>query len=285
MIHCQVKKLLKGPQGPLNLLFNNDLSEGEIIGLYGPSGSGKTSILRMIAGLMKPDEGLITFQKETWFNQKQKINKAIQKRNVGFIFQDYALFPHLNVLQNIAYGLSNNENQNRVHELIDLTGLSKLINHYPATLSGGQQQRVALCRALVPNPKLILLDEPLSALDGSTRRNLQMGFKQLHREFGFTAIMVSHDISELLRVCDRLINIETGKIVSDQSIQEYATHSENSKISTLAEVIQINRNDDQNSIIVLLGNESHILPISKENIKSIEIGSMIPFHFTPDISS
>jgi len=279
MIQCQIKKLLKGPQGPMNLLFNNHLSNGEIIGLYGPSGSGKTSILRMIAGLMKPDEGNITVQEETWFDQKQRINKAIQKRNVGFIFQDYALFPHLNVLQNITYGFSKSENQNRIQQLIALTGLSELTSQYPATLSGGQQQRVALCRALAPNPNLILLDEPLSALDPNTRRNLQMGFKELHRQFGFSAIMVSHDISELLRVCDRLIHIENGEIVSDKTIHEYASQSEDAKISTYAEVIQINQSDDQSNIIVLLGNESYTLPMSNENIKDLQLGSMIPFHF------
>lgn len=191
--------------------INLEVKEGEFLTLLGPSGCGKTTTLRMIAGFETPDEGKLIYDDKV-------INTLIpQKRNFGIVFQSYALFPHMKVKENIAFGLKMHKYpkekiEKRVENLLDLVGLLEHREKYPPQLSGGMQQRVALARALAPSPELILLDEPLSALDAKIRVKLRGEIKQLQAELGITTIYVTHDQEEALSISDRVVVMKHGVI-------------------------------------------------------------------------
>jgi len=183
--------------------------------LFGPSGSGKTTVLRALAGLDRPDGGAITFDGEPWFDAGRGVLASPQARGVGFLFQDYALFPHLSVRANVAYGLHRLAaagRASRVAELAERFGLEDLLDRSPGQLSGGQKQRVALARALAPRPRLLLLDEPLSALDAPTREVLRGELRHLLEQSGVPAIVVTHDRIEALALGDRLAVLVDGAI-------------------------------------------------------------------------
>jgi len=190
---------------------NLEIREGEFVCFLGPSGCGKTTILRMITGFETPTEGNVIYDGKI-------INDLMpQQRNFGIIFQSYALFPNMNVHENIAFGLKMRKAPKkamteRVSEMLDLVGLYDWRGNYPAQLSGGQQQRVALARALAPNPSVLLLDEPLSALDAKIRVRLRAVIKRLQQELGITMIYVTHDQEEALAIADRVVVMELGKI-------------------------------------------------------------------------
>ena len=186
---------------------------GSIVAVTGPSGSGKTTFLRQLAGLIQPESGHIQYGEELWLNTKSAFNLPVQKRRTGFVFQDYALFPHLSVRENLSFALDKGADKKVIDELLQAVGLVQLADRKPHQLSGGQQQRVALARALVRKPNLLLLDEPLSALDHSMRTDLQDLLLKFHRELGFTMIIVTHDLGEIFRLANQVIVIENGKIV------------------------------------------------------------------------
>jgi iron(III) transport system ATP-binding protein len=189
-----------------------EVQEGEFIFLLGPSGCGKTTLLRIIAGLEEASQGRI-------FQAGQDVTRLPpSKRNFGIVFQSYALFPNLTVFQNIAYGLENRKEPKekikaRVNELLELVGLPEYGGRFPAQLSGGQQQRVALARALAISPGLLLLDEPLSALDARVRASLRIEIARLQKQLGITTVMVSHDQEEALTMADRVVVMEQGRVV------------------------------------------------------------------------
>jgi molybdate transport system ATP-binding protein len=183
--------------------------------LFGPSGSGKTTVLRALAGLDRPDAGRIDFGDETWFDAARGVFAPAQARGVGLLFQDYALFPHLSVAANIGYGLhrlTGPERTARVAELARRFGVEDLLPRRPTQLSGGEKQRVALARALAPRPRLLLLDEPLSALDAPTREALRGDLRHLLEESGVPAIVVTHDRIEALALGDRLAVLVDGSV-------------------------------------------------------------------------
>ncbi|NLK94768.1 MAG: ABC transporter ATP-binding protein [Clostridiales bacterium] len=187
------------------------IEQGKLIGLLGPSGSGKTTILRMIAGLEAPDSGEIIID-------GVKVNDIpAGKRGIGFVFQNYALFRHMTVYENIAFGLevqkkSKKYINERVSELISLIGLKGLEKRYPHQLSGGQKQRVAFARALAPNPRLLLLDEPFAAIDAKVRKELRTWLREMIDKIGITSIFVTHDQDEAVEVADEIIVTNKGKI-------------------------------------------------------------------------
>ena len=192
-----------------------DIRSGELIALLGPSGSGKTTLLRLIAGLDFPTEGTIRFGEE------DASRKTVQERNVGFVFQHYALFRHMTVAQNIGFGLKvrprasrprRSEIRRRASELLDLVQLSGLERRYPAQLSGGQRQRVALARALAIEPRVLLLDEPFGALDAQVRRELRRWLREIHDRTGHTTVFVTHDQEEALELADRVVVMSQGAI-------------------------------------------------------------------------
>jgi len=218
MLDIVLHKKLHAAEGDMQLHINLQVTDGAFISLYGPSGAGKTSILRMLAGLLKPDDGYIKTTGLTWFDAAGKINIPPQQRNIGFVFQDYALFPNMNVRENIAFALSQKDHK-AVNELLELTGLEALASRKTDTLSGGQKQRVALARAIARKPQLLLLDEPLSAIDSAMRLQLQTTLQAIHKRFGLTTILVSHDMEEIIRLCGEVIHLEGG------TVQQRATPS------------------------------------------------------------
>lgn len=211
-MRIEVKHLRKSFGG---YVASDDISfaidDGRLIGLLGPSGGGKTTILRMLAGLEIPDSGDILFD-------GRRVNEVPpQRRNIGFVFQNYALFRHMNVYDNIAFGLTIQKKPKpfiraRVSELIELTGLNGLERRYPHQLSGGQRQRVAFARALAPEPKLLLLDEPFAAIDAKVRKELRSWLKETINKVGITTIFVTHDQEEAVEVADEIIIINRGKV-------------------------------------------------------------------------
>jgi iron(III) transport system ATP-binding protein len=199
-----------------------EVDKGEMLTLLGPSGCGKTTTLRCIAGLEKPDGGDIVI------DGKPMLSRGFvepSKRGIGMVFQNYAVWPHMKVYNNIVYGLkiqkmSRREMTERAQKVLELVGLSGLEDRYPAQLSGGQQQRVALARALVGNPKVLLLDEPLSNLDAKLREELRFEIKSLVRRMGITSVYVTHDQAEAMVISDRIAVMESGSIVQLGTAQE-----------------------------------------------------------------
>ncbi len=188
-----------------------DVADGEFLTILGPSGSGKTTILRLVAGFTQPTTGRIAF------GGRDITEVPTNKRPFNTVFQDYALFPHMTVEQNVGYGLMvrgrpKNEIRRKVGETLEVVGLGGLLGRYPAQLSGGQKQRVALARAIVCEPKLILLDEPLSALDAELRRQMQLFLKNLQKRIAITFLFVTHDQDEAITMSDRIVVMRAGRI-------------------------------------------------------------------------
>jgi iron(III) transport system ATP-binding protein len=196
-----------------------DVDHGEFLVLLGPSGCGKTTLLRSIAGLERPDHGSIDVRGRRVFDGAAGVNIRTEKRDLGMIFQSYALWPHMTVARNIAYplralqsGLSRKEIQAKVDRILHLLGLEAMADQFPSHLSGGQQQRVALGRALVGGRRLILFDEPLSNVDAKVRESLRRELKTMQSELGFSAVYVTHDQSEAMELADRIAVIREGRV-------------------------------------------------------------------------
>jgi molybdate transport system ATP-binding protein len=191
--------------------------------LFGPSGSGKTTVLRCLAGLERPDRGTIACGADVWFDAARRLSLPPQRRDIGYLAQDYALFPHLTVTDNIGYGLtalSAAERRRRVGELLDLFSLSDLAGRRPHQLSGGQQQRVALARAMARRPRLLLLDEPLSALDAPTREQLRRELRRWLAAAGLPTLLVTHDRREALGLGDRVVVMHDGRVCQSGPVEE-----------------------------------------------------------------
>ena len=204
--------------------------------LFGPSGCGKTTILRCLAGLERPNEGVIQAGPETWFDSTRRICQTPQQRNVGFLFQDYALFPHLSVKENIQFGLdraTRKERDRRSAEMIELFELRGLEHRRPHQISGGQQQRVALARVLVRQPGLLLLDEPLSALDSTLRDQLRNELRRLLVRLQIPAIIVTHDRTEAIALSECLVVMEQGKILQSGTVAQVVNRPENLAVARI----------------------------------------------------
>jgi len=214
-VDLSVEMALDGPAGPFDLDVALSAAKGAFVALVGPSGAGKTTLLRLLAGLATPRRGRIHVGSAIWCDTQNGTVVPVRDRSIGFVFQDYALFPNMTVRRNVEYAIGRNFEPAEVRRLLELVDLQALAGAYPARLSGGQKQRLALIRALARRPDILMLDEPLSALDPAMRRQLQDELKRLHRTFGTTTFMVSHDITEILRLADRVIRLENGRIVSD----------------------------------------------------------------------
>ncbi len=205
------KKFLDGP--PIQVRLRRPVGHFSLTVLFGPSGSGKTTALRCLAGLDRPQSGYIRFGDETWFDATCGTLVPPQRRQIGYLFQEYALFPHLTVARNIGYGIRRTgdaERRMRIDEITDLLGLAGMEDRYPRQLSGGEQQRVALARALVCRPRLLLLDEPLSALDLPTREQLRHELRHWLKKLGIPGILVTHDRVETLALSDHVVVMDRG---------------------------------------------------------------------------
>jgi molybdate transport system ATP-binding protein len=214
MIEVSIKKKLFSALGRMQLDVEFNIQEGELVTLYGPSGAGKTTVLRMLCGLSTPDEGRISVRRQLWLDSAKKINLKPQHRDIGIVFQDYALFPNLTVEENLRYALKKDQPDAIVNELLEMMELTNLYDKKPELLSGGQRQRVALARAIVRKPRILLLDEPMSALDTALRVKIQEYILRVHEQFKLTTILVSHDIMEVIRLSKRVFLMDHGKIIS-----------------------------------------------------------------------
>ncbi|ATB26627.1 Fe3+/spermidine/putrescine ABC transporter ATP-binding protein [Melittangium boletus DSM 14713] len=195
--------------------------------LFGPSGAGKSTVLRCLAGLERPDHGRVLFHGEPWCDTRARVFLPPQARRVGLLFQDYALFPHLTTERNVQYGLGalpESERRERSRALFSLLGLGGLEHRLPRELSGGQQQRVALARALAIRPRLLLLDEPLSALDAPSREHLRGELRRLLRELGIPTVVVTHDRLEALALGDDLVAMEAGRVCQVGPVADVFNH-------------------------------------------------------------
>lgn len=199
--------------------FNLEIEDGEFVALLGPSGCGKSTTLNCIAGLLEPTSG------DIFFDEKNVTKLAPKDRNIGMVFQSYALYPNLSVIDNIAFplkqkGVKKLERREKARKVASMLQIDHLLDRKPSQLSGGQQQRVAMCRAIVKEPKYLLLDEPMSNLDARLKIEIRSVIKKIHQEIGITAILVTHDQEEAMALADKIAILDAGKI------QQYATPDE-----------------------------------------------------------
>ena len=272
MIKIQIQKELHGSHGLMELDVDLDIQDGEFVALSGESGSGKTTLLRILAGLESAD-GTIEVDGKVWQNTDENINLKTQKRKIGFVFQDYALFENMTVEQNLLYVKRDKKLANKLLEITELSALKKRL---PSTLSGGQKQRVSLCRAMMQKPKLLLMDEPLSALDVNMRLKLQGEILELHKEFSTTTIMVSHEPSEMYRLASRVILLELGHVLNDGSPKDVLLRTNGSqKFSFEGELLEIMKVDVIFIAIISIGQQLVEVVISQSEAENLKVGQRV----------
>jgi len=270
MINIDIKKELHGSNGDFELDVNLEIKQGEFLALIGKSGSGKTTLLRILAGLEK-SSGVISVNNQIWQDDNNFLK--VQNRNIGFVFQDFALFENMSVEQNLLYV---NKDKDLANKLLEITELSKLKNRMPNSLSGGQKQRVSLCRSLMNKPKILLMDEPLSALDSNMRNKLQNEILALHKEFNLTTIMVSHDLNETYRLANYIVELNEGKIISKGTKKEILLENNSSKNFLLeGEILDIIKKEDKFIAILSVGNKLVEVFIDEEKSEILNVGDKL----------
>lgn len=270
MIDININKVLLGSQGKMDLSINLCIEKNSFLALSGQSGSGKTTLLRILAGL-ESAHGNIHVDNELWLDGDYAL--APQKRGIGFVFQDYALFPNMSVLENLLFVV---KDKALAAHLLEMTELSELAHRRPGTLSGGQKQRVSLCRAMMNRPKLLLMDEPLSALDPLMRTKLQHEILALHKEFGTTTIMVSHDPSEMYRLSSRVVVLSHGKITQDGDAKSVLLKTQGSqKFSFEGELLDIVKVDVIYIAIVSIGQQIVEVVLDASEALDLHVGDIV----------
>ncbi len=276
MISLELYKILKTSEGDLPLDISFQINDGEFITIEGHSGAGKTTVLRLIAGLVKPERGRLVVNGMEWLDTGKNFYLPPQKRNVGFVFQEYSLFPNMTVYENIRYALNGKSGLSQVEEAMEIMELEQLKDRYPLNLSGGQKQRAALARAIVRKPEILLLDEPLSALDSEMRTRLQDYILKVHRLLKLTTIMVSHDISEIFKMSDRVIRLDKGKIINEGAAQE-VFHKKyiSGKFKFTGDVLDVEKDDVVFIVSVLIGNNIVKVIASREEAEELRTGDKV----------
>ena len=231
MLQFSATKIVNAVQGPITFDVSFQLAQGQLMALYGNSGVGKTTLLRILAGLTNADNAIIQFNNHCWHNSAKRIYLKTQYRSIGFVFQDYALFPNFNVRQNIAFGASPQTTPSAIDQVLEIMELHSLQHLKIHQLSGGQKQRIALARAIVRQPKLLLLDEAFSALDNQMRLKMQAYLLKVHQQLQCTTILVSHSITEIIQMADAVCCLDNGQV----------THFGNPLIVFQSQVIQNNQ--------------------------------------------
>ncbi|EAK5518038.1 sulfate/molybdate ABC transporter ATP-binding protein [Campylobacter jejuni] len=277
MIKIDIKLPINTAKGKKQLELNTCLKANEITAIFGESGAGKTTLLKIIAGLIKPEFGRIEVGDELWLDTQKNINLAIQKRKIGFVFQDYALFPNMSVKENISYAATSKQ---KVEELLSLMNLENLAKIYPKNLSGGQAQRVALARALAREPQILLLDEPLSALDFKMRSFLQDELVKILQHFKITTLLVSHDLAEIYKLSHRILELSDGKIIKDARTNKFFTSSNlSAKLRLSATLLEIKKSDILMIFTLLLNQDIVKITLSEEEFlrtyKNVKIGDTL----------
>ena len=267
MIKFDIHKQFKSHGKIVDIKLNATCDEGKIIAVYGKSGVGKSSLLRMLSGLTTPDSGVITVGKEVWYDSSKKENVKANKRSIGFLFQDYSLFPNMSVLKNILYGVEGEPDQELIDRIVEIGDLKDLLDRKPETLSGGQQQRVALARALVFEPRLVLMDEPLGALDKKLREQMQYEIKHIHEQIGITVVYVTHDQNEALTMSNRIAVFNDGKIQQISSPDILYEKPENAFVAQF-----IGENNQIKGKVKSINGEMCVVKTEKgEEIKSLKV--------------
>ncbi|HEB9336436.1 TPA: sulfate/molybdate ABC transporter ATP-binding protein [Campylobacter coli] len=277
MIKIDIKLPINTAKGKKQLELNTCLKANEITAIFGESGVGKTTLLKIIAGLIKPEFGRIEVGDELWLDTQKNINLAIQKRKIGFVFQDYALFPNMSVKENISYAATSKQ---KAEELLSLMNLENLAKIYPKNLSGGQAQRVALARALAREPQILLLDEPLSALDFKMRSFLQDELVKILQHFKITTLLVSHDLAEIYKLSHRILELSDGKIIKDARTNEFFTSSNlSAKLRLSATLLEMKKSDILVIFTLLLNQDIVKITLSEEEFlrtyKDVKIGDTL----------
>jgi len=272
--------------------FNIDVADGEFISFLGPSGCGKTTTLRMIAGFDKPTEGIITIGDREVSNAEKGFFLAPEKRGIGMVFQSYAVWPHMNVVDNVGYPLKiqnvpKEERLKRVMNMLELVHLKEYAERFPNQLSGGQQQRVALARALVAQPGLLLLDEPLSNLDAKLRESMRFEISAIQKELGITVIYVTHDQSEAMTMSDRIVVMSMGKVQQIGKPYDIYTNPANQMVADFIGLVNFIPAIAKGDRIFMQGSENisfpnpkqiagnAVLAVRPENITISKTGGMV----------
>lgn len=278
MIQVHVKQNFEN----INIDIKFQVKLKSFVAISGKSGAGKSTLLRMIAGLQQ-SYGYIKVG--DYIYQDDKYNLCVQKRNIGYVFQNYALFPNMSVLQNLLFI---NKNMQKAMRLLDICEISHLKNENIAHLSGGQKQRVALCRAFMRQIDILLLDEPLSALDENLRAKLQQQILQLHKEFNTTTFMVSHDTSEIYKLADDVILLENGKVKKQASPTQMFLHTKGSqKFSFEGEILELRKVDVIIVATIVIAKQIVQIVLSEDEACGLKVGDFVTVStkaFNPSIS-
>ena len=276
MIQINISKTLLFADGKKPLSVATVLEENTITALYGDSGAGKTTLLKIIAGLLQPEDGFIKINDAIWLDIKRNRNLPPQQRSIGFVFQDYALFPNMTVLQNLHYAAGKTRDESFIQHLVETVSLQAFLHTKPVQLSGGQQQRVALIRALIRKPQLLLLDEPLAALDIRLRHSLYEALQLLQQQLKFTALLVSHDIGEVYALAKHIIHLQEGKVIFEGTPHQFfGASSLSSKLQLTAQVLRILPNGVVYIIELLVGITIVKITAGEDEIRDVKAGDIV----------
>ena len=258
-------------QGIQKIEANLQIPLGEYVSISGISGSGKTTFLRLISGLIQPQNGTIYWGEQVWHDTKNKQCIPPQERNIGMVFQDYALFPNMNTLDNIIFACKEKVEKKYLQSIVDTLGLDNYLTRYPYQLSGGQQQRVAIARALISKPALLLLDEPFSALDESLKKTVQSFIYEIHQQNSMTTFVVSHQISEIKPYAHRFLQFENEKLLDYHYIEKKNLSVQGILISKEMSVSEMSQ------VTLLYDGKTYQFPFPSSELEKLNIGDKIHF--------
>ena len=258
-------------QGIQKIEANLQIPLGDYVSISGISGSGKTTFLRLISGLIQPQNGTICWGEQVWHNTKTKQCIPPQERNIGMVFQDYALFPNMNTLDNIIFACKEKVEKKYLQSILDTLGLDNYLTRYPHQLSGGQQQRVAIARALISKPALLLLDEPFSALDESLKKTVQSFIYEIHQQNSMTTLVVSHQISEIKPYAHRFLQFENEKLLDYQYIEKKNLSVQGILISKEMSASEMSQ------VTLLYDGKTYQFPFPSSELGKLNIGDKIHF--------
>lgn len=270
MIQWDIHTPLDGQDGLMQLQLSGEIAMGKCLALYGKSGAGKTTFLRILAGLHQPQFGSIRFDKKQWLDTNNGVNIAPQARGIGFVFQDYALFPNMQVEENLRFATRLPTNTVLIEELLELMELEALRNKYPNVLSGGQKQRVALARALVQQPQLLLLDEPLAAVDRELRAKLSYYLQLVRKRFQLTTILVSHNENEILDLADEVMVIDNGQLRAQGTPNDIFNVQE-----ITGQIIKIEQTDSGPIVHIKIGHQAITSRRAGRGTEHLKVGQTI----------
>ena len=284
MIKASLHKELNTANGKGALSVDLTLQKGTITSLYGESGVGKTMILRMLAGLEVPDRGTVMFDEDVWFSNSRGGGLSVDKRRVGFVFQDYGLFPNMSIEENVRFAAAEGD-ESLIHYYIDVFGLTTLKDRKPGELSGGQKQRTAIARALVYKPKVLLLDEPFTAQDKKRSDIVGRQILKYTEENDCVTVLVTHDIAATLKLATYIYSIINGEVMSEGSVGDVFLNDTGSKRNGIHGVVADKLNHDGRRVLLVLVNEQMLEIGVDQAIDLFEIGDEVYLKLDENSSS